>query len=258
MTEAVREAMRQLVSGRGLAVLTVIVIVALVSAGVLLDDDVLAMEPTSDRVRDLMWFAFLSAITTYALVELAKRLLLLRARYQRAAVRRWLIERAGSAGGDPHEGWRAWEDLEVRLGRPSYSSRSRGLPELYNAPAGILTAQIAAAVEEPLAHSGLHSPLVRVLAADPDDLKFGGDERIVRQRARASLDQLQLELSAAWRRGLQTAVVVTAGLMAFLLSIVVADDLPETLLLCAVGMVLGGPLAWLMRDVTATVERLRR
>jgi hypothetical protein len=77
------------------------------------------------------------------------------------------------------------------------------------------------------------------------------------QDLRGSLDELQVYLTQSWRRLVQAASVAAAGLWG--IGLVLAGGLTmngDARYLFA-GIALGGPLAWLFRDLAATLERMR-
>jgi hypothetical protein len=172
------------------------------------------------------------------------------------------------------EGWRAGR-------RPSSEEHSQWLELLqalnwqggnpFAAPAEVLVAQIAALVDIPgpadVRTRRLSLTLSGLLAEDiyfADDSVSSREERdsafetVLRQRVRVGLDQLQIRLTSGWRRGVHTATVVVSLLAGLVIAAGMGVSGSEMLRLTTIGAVLGGPIAWVLRDVAAAIEKLRR
>lgn len=222
------------------------------------DDGVaLASGSVSGQVRDLLWFALICGFAAYATIEVLKRVLRVRGWYQRWQTTRWLDEDA-------------YRQLRDALGLKGDEAL-----RFFNLPTEQLAAQIGAAADIALAHPAQYEPLVRALAAPvPEELvkrsaaeaaRKPGESKVDRdaqlelaQRMRLGIDRLQISLSEQWRRTVQGGALWVAGLYG--IGLVHAGDRdvgPEARYILA-AMLLGGPLAWLMRDVAAIAERARR
>jgi hypothetical protein len=77
------------------------------------------------------------------------------------------------------------------------------------------------------------------------------------QRLRAAIDQLQVTLSGRWRRQLQAAGVWMSGLFGVLLTQAGGIRVQSQPRYLFVALLLGGPLSWVVRDLSAALERLR-
>src|SRR5207237_2365537 len=77
-------------------------------------------------------------------------------------------------------------------------------------------------------------------------------------KVRAGVDQLQITLGEGWRRYVQGAALWLSGLYGVALTH--AGDLPASAHARYViaALLVGGVFAWLSRDATAVIERLRR
>jgi hypothetical protein len=76
------------------------------------------------------------------------------------------------------------------------------------------------------------------------------------QRARAAIDSLQLSVGERWRRSVQASAVLVAGLAGLLIQLAHPSDSRWLYVLSAT--LIGGPLAWTIRDLAAAIERWRR
>jgi hypothetical protein len=76
------------------------------------------------------------------------------------------------------------------------------------------------------------------------------------QRARASIDSLQLAVGERWRRSVQATSVLVAGLAGLLIQL--AQPSENRWLYIMAATLIGGPLAWTIRDLSAAIERWRR
>jgi hypothetical protein len=76
------------------------------------------------------------------------------------------------------------------------------------------------------------------------------------QRVRPALDSLQIYADGRWRRSIQAASVLVALIAALLIQLSRTGESRWLFILSAA--LIGGPLAWTIRDVTAAVERWRR
>jgi hypothetical protein len=76
------------------------------------------------------------------------------------------------------------------------------------------------------------------------------------QRARSALDSLQISVGGRWRRSIQAASVMVATAAALLIELSRAAQNRWLFIISAA--LIGGPLAWTIRDATAVLERWRR
>jgi hypothetical protein len=203
-------------------------------------------------VRDLLWFTVACGLASFATIEAVKRLTGIRALYHERETKRWIERRAGKPHPeDPVAFWMLLSVMGVPDGR-SPGDRKR----VFDLPAEQLAAQLSGAAEIAVASPAFYRPLIAAFAGGYADTP-GGDYELA-QRVRAGVDQLQISLGERWRRYVQGAALWLAGLYGILLTRVVdvARDAEATYILAA--LLVGGPLAWLIRDATAVVERLRR
>ncbi len=171
---------------------------------------------------------------------------------------------------DDADAYPRWPPLALRAGLQPTAFRRYAA---FDAPPDQLVAQVATAVDLAISDPYEYEPLLVALVGrelprklrreskpptsreDPPRL----DRREVAdaQRIQAALDALQLRLVSVWRRLVQLSAVTLAGLYG--IGLVWAAGLTEheqaRYLFAAV--VLGGPGSWLVRDVTAVLERWR-
>jgi hypothetical protein len=196
----------------------------------------------------------LCGATAFATMEILKRVFGLRGRYQQRQTRIWL---RGSV---------AYDQLLDAMGADRASAQ-----HTFNLPMEQLAALVSAAADVAL-RSGRHQQLVVSLSRlDPEEnpsLYWGGDtgdspeardaSAELAQRVRAGVDQLQISLGERWRRYVQSAVLWIAGAygIAFFGE---GQGLPggEGQFVLA-AMILGGPVAWILKDLAAVIERARR
>lgn len=76
------------------------------------------------------------------------------------------------------------------------------------------------------------------------------------QRARGAIDSLQLAVGERWRRSVQAASVLAAALAGLLIQLARPSDTRWLYVVAAA--LIGGPLAWTIRDLAAAIERWRR
>jgi len=67
---------------------------------------------------------------------------------------------------------------------------------------------------------------------------------------------MQVRVASVWRRYIQLGSTTIAGLTALLIEL--AQPGPGRPLYILAGVLVGGPLSWTIRDITAVVERGRR
>lgn len=224
------------------------------------------------QVGDLLGFATLCGLLAYATVELVKRLTPVRASVNVAVVEEWLgwLEFRYSVVHERHRLVAESHDAPERLFegdlRPLLLGAlgTRSVRGTFDLPPERLVAQIATALDVALFEPKLYAPLLAAVAglpldapdlpSDEDTEPLGGHEA---QQLRLSLDDLQTTLTQSWRGIIQGAVVWIAGAYGVLASF--ASGLSGTnqarYLLAA--LILGGPIAWAIRDLTAVIGRLR-
>lgn len=227
------------------------VLAILVYAAVFADGRVaLERGSVSHQVGDLITFALACGAAAFATIEILKRLFGLRGLYQRRQTERWLEERADMHETDGH----AFEELTWAMGiNASHGEVAR----TFNLPAELLVAQIGNAAELALA-SGRHQSLIETLAGtdrSPEPSDAEDELADTAQRLRAAVDQLQISLTERWRRYVQGAALWIAGLFGIGLLDTHNPDRPRFVL---AAVLVGGPFAWLIRDLVATIERARR
>jgi hypothetical protein len=142
---------------------------------------------------------------------------------------------------------------------------------VFNLPTEQLAAQVSAAADVALttkkeSYAALLDALVGPLRVDESEAKKDprlspeDEEMVFAQRVRAGVDQLQISLGERWRTYIQGAALWIAGVYGIVLihaSSGSAEDRAEPRFVLA-ALLLGGPLTWLIRDITAVIERARR
>lgn len=220
---------------------------------------------TSQEVQDLLWFSLLCALSTFATLEVMKRLTLFRGRFHRDLVVRWCALRL-DRGTDVVREPESPEAAEYTLFR-LFDDPGRSLSLLLNLPAEQLTAQVASSIEAALYGDGIpgsesdRAALARQLIAVPRSDRRGddSDERFATAQAvRVVVDQLQIQLSESWRRFIQVAAIAVAGLYGIAFAFaqgVKGVDQPRYVIAATL---VGGATSWFVRDASAIVERMRR
>src|SRR4051794_37301860 len=173
----------------------------------------LAAGSVSSQVRDVLWFALLCGLSSFATLELAKRLTPVRGFFQRLLTRSWLAERAGETDTPPVQ------LFDMLLSAMCLRRRDELL--VFNLPAEQLAAQVASASELAWASPREFALLLDALGSaenkDPGDAagaRPADDQHrfVATQQVRAGIDQLQAALTQGWRSLVQAAAVWVSGL----------------------------------------------
>jgi len=238
---------------------------------------------SSSQVLDLLAFAVLCGLATFATIEVLKRVFDLRGRFQYARTRDWIEGRERERAllearreverrleEREEKGWRpeefgeeesAFHDLEDAMSL----GKGRDARRLFNLPTEQLAAQLGAAADLALMSRFRYPRLIAAFAGQfgsgPDlnaDLDDGEAFRDLAQRVRVGVDQLQITLGEDWRRLVQGAALWLAGLYG--IAFAYAGDIgsaahPRYVLMA---LILGGVFAWVARDVTRVIENARR
>lgn len=228
------------------------------------------------EIGDMLAFALLTGLASYATIEILKRVFALRGRYQLRQTRLWLTKQG-------HDDDDAFNSLlrTMRLDR----GRREEL-RVFNMPTEQLAAQISTAADLALtrlasarddkadlpflvALTGLPEEAIR-LAADVDtspppiaDPRRYGLEREAQAselaaRVRGGVDQLQISLGERWRGYVQGAALWISGGCGIVLVQGSAVPPGEEARYVLAALIVGGVFAWLARDLAAVVERARR
>jgi hypothetical protein len=240
-------------------VITGLAIAYEISLSVRYDAVPLARGSVSDKVADVLMFALMSAFLAFGTLELIKRLTPLRGKLQSRWVMSWF-----KSGVGVKQKWEAFDELVSLTGERALSL-----------PIEQFTAVASTAVDLALARRDHESStLLDALGfASGSPPKQGGmptgkegDAATDRQEdlmalsvsLRIGLDQLQIAVGERWRRFVQSTAVCLASAYGFALSFAFTSTAREQPRYILAASVLGGPLAWLVRDLTAMVERARR
>jgi hypothetical protein len=219
-------------------------------------------------VWEVLSFALLCGAAASATIEILKRVFGLRGVYQRRQARLWLDARG--------EG--AYDALLYAMG--TRSGAEQGTFNLPNeqlaalvstaADAALSTAADTAPKDEEPTESGV--PLLAALArmSSKEVIDAAGAMRTrepnpqegrlavtLAQQVRAGVDQLQITLGERWRRYVQSAAVWISGAYGIALARATVEPLTGEGRFVIAAVILGGPLAWLFRDLAAAVERAR-
>ena len=97
---------------------------------------------------------------------------------------------------------------------------------------------------------------LRLLRTPSRDSKDADRSFQAGQRARSAIDSLQLGVGERWRRSVQAASVIGAALAGLLIQLARPSETRWLYVMAAA--LIGGPLAWTIRDLTAAIERWRR
>jgi hypothetical protein len=241
------------------AILLYAVIRAATGEGVHLTDSV------SAQAGNLLAFSLMCGLLAYGTLETTKRITRLRAWLQLQQTRQWLTTRK--------HGSRAFNQLLELLGLYAFGPDTL---RVFDLPVEQLAAQIGGATDVALNDRTKYQILITTLASptpyeqleeadmpsehkplEPTDAEHEEDF-LFAQRVRAGIDRLQISLGEQWRRAVQGATIWIAGLYG--IGLVHAADLPgraEPRYVLA-ALLLGGPIAWTLRDAAALLERARR
>lgn len=234
----------------------------------------------------LFFFVAMTGATAMFLIEAAKGLLPARAVYQAIETRAWLDRRSRELGYDSThpesmlERYRAvvskpvdyaFRELEEQFGarmvgksQGRISTLGKVVPLMnspFNLPAEQYVAQVGAVVDN-LMIAGRSSDLVKVATFGSGGPAGATDGDAARQRSVSaqlvlSLDELQTRLAAGWQYRVRLSAALISGCIGTL-----ALALPNSTYISTwyalASLVVGGPVAWLMRDLVAVVERARR
>jgi hypothetical protein len=244
----------------------------------------LSSASVSGQTGDVLAFAALCGVLAYATIEIAKRLTNARGAMQLAVTRSWLARRSGFEPMDELRslayllaamGYRdaADEAAYVHRGRPIPTLRPTALArptpkEVFNLPPDQLMAQIASAVDGAIASPERNGQVLLAIlgympAALPTQTPSAAEGRALvfdpadTQALRAALDALQTQLTGRWRRTVQSAALWVAGAYGILASFAGGLDGANQARYLFAALIIGGPIAWVIRDFTATLERTR-
>ncbi|MFG1793392.1 hypothetical protein [Nocardia sp. NPDC049149] len=232
----------------------------------------------SEVLWQLLLFAGLSGVIAFLVVEFVKHQTPLRALVHRAAVERFF-------GGDINL---LNERLLERTHRPTpigERSAAKGSPSYLSY--GSTSRQLTGQLTESLRHfadfladssisEGLRDALTfatigdRRIASDlvpapseslglevvtPPDSSSPSPSEAVYEHIERRLDIFQIQVENLWRRVLRTMSAGWAGLLAALGASVTHSGAAELLMATIGGLVIGGPAAWLARDLARLIER---
>lgn len=229
----------------------------------------LASGPVSSQVRDILWFSLMCGAASAATIEVLKRIFRLRGAYQRRQTIQWLQSRAPSK--------EAFSEVSLEL------HSAMGTVRTFNLPIEQLAAQIGAAADIALSSPSRFPSLLACLADssipssllnpdrngldlplhteedDPQRRNFVSETRIeFAQRVQSGVDQLQISVGERWRRYVQGTAVWLSGAFGIALSSTATSQSAVQPRHILAALIIGGPLAWILRDVAAVIERWRR
>lgn len=176
---------------------------------------------------DIAAVSLLSGVSAFATIEVLKRTTSIRGLMQR-----WFVQTWSYRSGHRYE----VRDLVADLRFTSY-----------DLPVEQLAAQIAAAAE-------LTAMRRR---SQEDDSSRHGDAFFQAQTLRVVIDDLQLDVGRRWRRFVQATALWLNGLYGLLYSGRATEVYGSRLLYTVAAIGVGGTAAWVIRDVTAAIERRR-
>jgi hypothetical protein len=242
------------------------------------------------QASDLLGFAALTGLLAYATVELVKRMTSLRSSVNFAVVQMWVEERLRVGRRNLEHEQEIWQrrvrERRVRdrafaplppanppvdlfeynlMGLLVSALGTRALAETFDLPPERLVAQISTSIDVALFEPSRYASLLWAVAGitpRPPDLPANQDTELIGSREaqvlRLSLDDLQTMLTQRWRGIVQGSAVWIAGLYGVLASFAGGLSGANQARYLLAALVLGGPIAWAVRDVTAVLTRLRR
>lgn len=252
----------------------------------------------SHRSWSLIGFAIVIGAASTATVQMLKQFLPVRAALQRQWVMQWIGDRCAVEAlwadwlerqNIPKEGssakaisdaqsTAAAEELEAAL---LGGFAKQDLQHVFDLAIEHLCAQVSSAADFALSQPERYAELLLALAgpaklesidvlAPPVSVTDG---HILRQRGkpdsdrpfavlaegtRAGIDLLQISVGQKWRRTVRASAVLLSGLFGAFGALLVHQSLSSRLLYTLAALVFGGFFAWVIRDLTAIAERLRR
>lgn len=252
----------------------------------------------SHRSWSLIGFAIVIGAASAATVQMLKQFLPVRAALQQRWVMEWIGDRCAveTLWADwlegqkiPKEGAtaKAISDAQSTAAAGELESALLGgfakgdLRRVFDLAVEHLCAQFSSAADFALSQPESYAELLLALAgptklASIDKLAppvSVVDGRILRQRGkpesdqpfvllaegtRAGIDLLQISVGQRWRRTVRGAAVLLSGLFGAFGALLVNQTLASRLLYTLAALVFGGFFAWVIRDLTAIAERLRR
>lgn len=217
----------------------------------------LASGSVSASARDVLWFALIPGLASYATIETAKRVGRGRGRFQRWQTQRWLEERLR----DSDEEVAAYKDL-LRAWAVDEGEALR----IFDLPTEQLAGQIGSAADVAVTAEHSYPALIRCLTGGRGPVTTPAVEKItdkneerfqLAQRVRLGVDQLHIVLADRWRRTVQGAALWVAGLYGIGLAHAIDRPADAEARYVLAALLLGGPIAWLVHDVAALVEHAR-
>jgi hypothetical protein len=197
-----------------------------------------------------------SGIAAMAFIETMKRMLPLRAAFQRREVRDFIereiffrepvSDREDDSNSEHQQRQVDYlkamkKTVDETFGRPPGTNWS-SIDSAFNLPAEQLVAQIGASIDVLASDYSNHSSDAQGLGT------FAGDTAI--------LDRLQIRLAARWRHYIQATAIWLSGFIALAWSLV---DAAKSSAVPVIGALLfGGFVAWVSRDIVAVIEGWRR
>jgi hypothetical protein len=157
----------------------------------------------------------------------------------------------------------------------------RALRDVFDLPIEQLCAQISSAADLAIAEPDRNAELLLGLMgptglkdidslAPPRRIVDGRIERIeparskkadayppVAQGVRTGIDVMQISVGQRWRRGVQSSAVLISGILGVIGVFFARVTWPTRGLFILAALVFGGFFAWLVRDLTAIIERIR-
>jgi hypothetical protein len=235
-------------------------------------DFVLGSHRNEANVGELLLFALFCGLAAYATVEIIKRFFDVRGILQRRETIGWVTRRCPNARTAIDAQVELLDAMGLAAAAPAEERR------IFNLPAEQLSAQISAAADLALMPT-LVSSRFRLLAAalaggvigedavgtradepgrpEPVFAEWVKDEAVLAQRVRAGIDQLQIALGDLWKTAVQGAAIWIAGL--FGVALIQSNAFTHVAggVYMVSSFVLGGPIAWVIRDLAAAAEHAR-
>lgn len=198
---------------------------------------------------------------------------------------RQLIERSASPSDDPVVSPQVLADSQRSLATAELEAAllggfgQRELRDVFDLPIEQLCAQIGSAADLAITRPDVNAELLLALMgpdrladidslAPPDKVQDGRIRRghrdddnaygLVAQGARTGIDLMQISLGQRWRRGVRSSAVVISGIIGAVGVFFVQITWPTRALFILAALILGGFFAWLVRDLSAIIERARR
>jgi hypothetical protein len=194
---------------------------------------------------NVLLLAAAAGFLSYAVVEFIKRLTPMRPLFNRKAVRISFPELAGSAAGE--------EPANASPPPAAASEHAKVRPSTPSTVLGITYSgtiqQVAAQVADRLRRQHPQLSPARTVTDQSEE------EQIWLEILENRVDVFQIEATARWRQLLRALACFTSALLSAFAAWAVTSAVTAIVVAMLFGLIIGGPVAWFVRDLTRVAER---